>query len=428
MTEAPGDDRGARRDWNRRMIVLAGLGFASGLPYHLGDRTLRSWLSVLGVDVAEIALFSYVLLPYALKFLWAPFLDRYTPLFLGRRRGWILIAQLAVLGALAGIAAFGPERAGDPLLPLALFGVLLVFASASQNIPSDAYRADVLAPGELGPGAAIYTAGFRVAMTAAGAGALLLAANWSWPGAYLVMAAGMGIGVAATLSAPRPRSDGDAPATLVAAIIDPWRQFFRAQGRAAGWIVLFVVSFKLPDALANGVVEPFLLQEVRLELEDLAWVRELLGTALTVVGGLAGGWLVVRSGLTRGLWVSAALMALSNLGWVALSGMVPSVPGFALVVAVESFAAGLVATAFVAYLMSLCDPRHSAVQYALLTSLMALGDTCAKGESGRLLALAGDYATYFAATVLAVAPGLVLLGLLTRAPLGRRARRSAGTG
>lgn len=407
----------------RKMAALSALGLASGLPYVLANDTLAAWLSSLGVDVKSIGLFSLVTLPYTFKFAWAPAMDRWAAFGgrFGRRRGWLLLTQALLAVTLLAVAAAAPAAAGGGLALLSVLATVLVFLSASQDIVADAYRADVVDEEELGAGAAVFVSGYRVAMILGGAASLLLAEHLGWRAAYAAMAALMAGACAVTAFAPEPARASAPPRTLAAAVVEPFADFVRRHGSRAALVLVFVIVFRLPDLLGNRMTMPLLLQELHYSKADVAWIRQTLGFAITIAGSLAGGGLVARTGLFRGLVIFGILQAASNAGFLVLALSEPTRPMLVAVIALESFCQGLVAAGFVAYLMSLCDPGHSATQYALLASLMALANSLGGAVTGYLVANMG-YAAFFAASIAAGIPGLAMLPWVARA----RSRPAAG--
>ncbi len=400
---------------NRRMAVLLGLGFASGLPSALTKDTLASWMTDAKLDMKTIGAFSLVALPYSLKFLWAPFLDRYAPPILGRRRGWLVIAQVLVALAIAAMAAIDPTSS---LVAVAAAALALAFFSATQDIVADGYRADVLPERELGAGNAVFVTGWRVGYLASSAGVLWLVGRemTSWPLAYVIAAAAMAVGIVTTLAAPEP----EAPARTESfreSVVAPFREFV---ARGDGWVVLaFAMVFKLPDAVVGPLSVPF-MQKLGIAKEDIATVRQGLGILFTVAGTLVGGGIVARFGVWKPLWVFGVAQALSNLGFWALARTGPDLDVMTSVIAVENFCAGLTTAGFLAFLMSRCDRRFSATQFALLTSLMAFGATAIGSVSGAIQESLG-WEGFFAASVLAGVPGVLML------PLVRERRDAAAT-
>ena len=399
---------------NRRMAVLLGLGFASGFPLTLTDATLQAWLVRSGYDMRTIGLASFVAAPYLLKPLWAPFLDRFTPPLLGRRRGWLIVAQVLLAAAIAAIAFCEPSAS---LWPVSVAAVLVAFFSASQDIVADAYRADVLPDAERGAGAAVFVTGYRIALVVTGAGILMLVdaatgPGWTWRAAYLAAAAVALLFPLISLLAPEPERRAAEPETLAAAIVQPLRQFL---GRRDGLLLLsFVVLFKLPDAVCAKMTLPFLLQAGVAE-GRIGAIRQGIGIFVSIAGALAGGGIVARIGLRRSLWTFGILQAASNLAFLALTQTwalgadgTPRTGALVAVICVENFCGGLVAAGFVGFLMSRCDPRYSATQYALLTAVLAVTALIA-GATGGYVQTSLGWTGFFVASVLAGIPGMAIL-------------------
>ncbi|HTG83751.1 MAG TPA: MFS transporter [Gemmatimonadales bacterium] len=389
----------------RKMVALALLGFASGLPLYLTGRTLQAWMRVAHVDLTTIGFFSLVGLPYSLKWLWAPAMDRYVPPFLGRRRGWLLITQGALLIAIAAMSLHDPSTG---LRLIALNAIVIAFFSASQDIVIDAYRTDILTTREMGAGAAIWVLGYRVALLTTGALAFVLADRMPWPSVYLVLSTLVLIGVASTLFAPEPVLREPPPQTFTEAVVLPFREFFSRAGPRRGFLVLlFIVVYKLPDYLAASLATPFLL-DIGFSQTEIGAVQGGLGIAVTIVGALAGGALIARLDINRSLWLVGLLQAASNLGYyvLALAGKDHAYLVGAIVV--ENFCTGLVASGFVAFLMSLCNARFSATQFALLSSLMGVSRDVLVSPSGAIAEATG-WPLFFLLSLVAAVPGLLLL-------------------
>lgn len=391
----------------RKMVVLGALGFASGLPLYLTSRTLQAWMRTAHVDLKTIGIFSLVALPYSLKFLWAPVIDRYVPPFLGRRRGWLVITQIGLFIAIAAMALQNPARG---LTLLAVNALVIAFFSASQDIVIDAYRTDVLTEREMGAGAAIWVTGYRVALLATGALAFILADRMAWPAVYLVLAGLVILGLAASLAAPEP-AGGIPPASFRDAVVLPFRDFFERAGvRRMTLVLVFVVLFKLPDYLAASIATPFLL-DTGFTQTDIGSIQGGLGIAVTIAGALAGGALVARLGINRSLWIVGFLQAISNLGYFGLALAGRHYPFLVGAIVVENFCGGLVAAGFMAFLMSLCSVRFSATQYALLSSLMGVSRDVLVAPAGGIAQTTG-WPVFFLITLAAAVPGMLLLPLL----------------
>ncbi len=389
---------------SRKMAALLLLGFSSGLPLLLIGNTLKAWMTVENVNLSAIGWFSLASLPYSLKFLWAPFVDRFTLPFLGRRRGWLLLTQIALIIA---IAIMGFQQPKQALQFLAINAIIIAFISATQDIAGDAYRTDVLTPLEMGAGAALWILGYRIALLVAGALALILADRLPWSSVYLVMAATMLIGIFATLFAPEPKEISP-PASLVDAVILPFGEFFQRKGVMGGLLILlFITLYKLGDALLSNMTTPFLLQ-TGFTKTDIGAIQVGMGLIATIVGALAGGSILSRIGINRSLWVFGILQAVSNLAYFFLAYVGKNYQAMVLAINIEQFCGGLGTAAFVAFLMSLCNQRFSATQYALLSSLMAVSRDILSAPGGAIASVTG-WSTFFLITIVAAVPGLLLL-------------------
>jgi len=405
-----------------KMAILLVLGFSSGLPLFLTSRTLQAWMTKAEVDLTTIGLFSLVALPYSLKFLWAPILDRYVPPFLGRRRGWLVITQVLLLLTIAAMSFHNP-RLG--LQALAINALLLAFFSASQDIAVDAYRADVLQEREMGAGAATFVMGYRIALIVTGSLALVLADRLPWPMVYLLLSALMLIGVAAAFFAPEPVLSDAPPQSLAEAVVLPFKEFFQRSGLVSGMVVLlFIVFYKYPDGLAGNMATPFLLKTGFTQTE-IGVVLGGVGIFATIVGVVAAGGIVARLGINRSLWIFALLQAISNLAYYALSLIGKDRTFMIVTIVIENFCVGLVTAGMLAFMMSVTNKRFSATQFALLSSLAAASRDVLVAPAGKLADSLG-WPTFFLLTVAAILPAIILLPLV--APWGadaRGARRKA---
>jgi PAT family beta-lactamase induction signal transducer AmpG len=398
---------------DRSLAVILVLGFSSGLPLALTGGTLQARMTVEGVDLSTIGIFTLVGMPYTWKFVWAPLMDRFVPPFLGRRRGWLFLTQLALAGGIAAMAFASPRA---DLAWLAFLAVFVAFASASQDIVFDAYRSDVARPEQRGLAAGFTVVGYRVAMLTSGAAALVLVggSGWipalGWQSTYLLMAALMGLGAVATLAGSEPGLAVPPPRTLDEAVWAPLREFFSRPG--AWMILLLIVLYKLGDAFAGSLTTAFLLRGVGFSLDDVGYVNKGMGLAATIFGALFGGALMVRLGLYSALMSFGILQAVSNLSFVALAAAGKSYPLMIFAVGFENLSGGMGTAAFVALLMALCDHRFTATQYALLSALAAVGRVYVGPAAGyatdpKYLGLA--WPTFFFLTFLTALPGLALL-------------------
>lgn len=386
----------------RTLIAVTVLGFASGLPLALSSGTLEAWCAVSGLSLKTIGALKLVGLAYVLKFLWAPLLDRYSLPWLGRRRGWMLLMQIAIIAALIGIAGLSPRTS---LTGIAILASALVFFSATQDTAIDAYRTDQLLPRDRGLGAALGVGGYRIAMLVSGGLALVLAAEAGFRFTYLAMAALMGIGVIASLFAPERRI-ASPPPTLLRAFVEPLREIF---SRRNAWIWLALVLFyKFGNAFTLSLSTTFLLRGAHYALAEVGWVNKIFGLAATIVGAFAGGLLLERWPLKRALWIFGILQGLGALGFLAVALGWHGFAGLVTAVASENFTSGLGTGVFVALLMAMCDKRFSATQYALYSALDAVGRT-ALGPLAGWVAQALGWPVYFSIALACAIPGLLLL-------------------
>ncbi|MCW1876111.1 muropeptide MFS transporter AmpG [Erwinia sp. INIA-01] len=388
----------------RNSALLLLLGFASGLPLALTSGTLQAWMAVENVDIKTIGFFSLVGQAYVFKFLWSPLMDRYTPPFLGRRRGWLLITQLLLI---VGIAMMGFLQPSRDLTLLAALAVLIAFCSASQDIVFDAWKTDVLSAAERGNGAAISVLGYRLAMLVSGGLALWLADRYlGWQAIWWLMALMMVPGVIATLLAKEPDSSIDVPRNLEQAVVAPLRDFFN---RNNAWLILsLIVLYKLGDAFAASLTTIFLIRGVGFDAGDVGLINKTLGLIATIVGALVGGVLMQRLSLFRALMLFGILQAVSNLGYWILSVTDKHLYSMAAAVTVENLCGGMGTAAFVALLMTLCNRSFSATQFALLSALSAVGRVYVGPVAGWFVDGWG-WPTFYAFSVVAALPGLLLL-------------------
>ena len=493
-----------------RFAVVALLGFASGLPLALTGQAMQAWLTLDGLDIATIGFLSLVGLPYTFKFLWAPLMDRFDLPWLGRRRGWLVLMQLLMAGALLLLAATSPK---DSIRLFALLAVLVAFISASQDVVIDAYRTDLLPPAERGMGASLNVMGYRLAMILSGGVALIWTdpanagtpAGWTWPEVYRLMAGLMvAAAVLSALTLPRvpfptlkptlARHDVTGFLAVLAAVavgvlltdrfgnpiaqalLGPWFEgsavaaslqkrwvellalmlgiaftlplaawaarrakfetllnglssYFSQAG--AGAFLLFIVLYKLGDAFAGSLMTPFLLKAMAYASSEVGVVNKLIGLWLTIGGALLGGALMIRLGLWRSLMIFGVLQMLSNLGfwWLAVSGKgllpglvlppfdwgfvklaapTPVDGGLLMVIAFENISGGMGTAAFVAFLMSLCNQRFTATQFALLSAFASVGRVWV-GPLAGVLAESIGWPTFFIVSTVLALPALWML-------------------
>ena len=384
------------------MLVAFVMGFSCGLPLLLTGSVLQAWMREEGMDLGTIGLFALVGLPYTLKFLWAPVLDRFTLPFLGRRRGWLLLAQLALVFSLLGFSFTHPA---ENLWLLAFLAMLVTFFSASQDIVVDAFRREDLSDRELGLGAALYVNGYRMGMLLAGGGGLILADHLAFSVVYQLMAASMLVGLITTLLAREPEIAEGTPTTLKAAVVEPFVEYFRRDG--ALMFLLFILLYKLGDTMAGALSTPFYL-DLGFTKTEIGTVVKLFGFWTTIIGGLLGGLWILRLGINRALWIFGVLQMLSTFGFVLLAQIGHDVSALAAVVAFENLTAGMGTAAFVGFMGALTDKRFTATQYALLSSLMGIPRVIASAPTGYMAEALG-WSGFFVFCTLIALPGLLIL-------------------
>lgn len=416
-----------------RVVGMIFLGFSAGLPYLLVFSTLSAWLHDEGVTRTTIGFFSWLGITYSIKFFWAPVIDRLPfPLFtrlLGKRRGWMVIAQLTIMAGLAGMAMTDPHA---DLTQLALFALLVAFGSATQDITIDAYRIEAVKRNLQGAMAANYVLGYRLALLAAGAGAFYIADAWSWSTAYLAMSALMSIGILTALTIREPEhaidlrtgkleaslenrlgiKDKQSLPTRIAAwfadaVISPFMDFFQRNGNTALLILLLVACYKLSDITMGVMANPFYL-DLGFSKIEIANVTKIFGFFMTIVGAALGGLFVVRYGIEKPLLAGAILVMTTNLMFVWLSSVEPNLVILSIVISADNLSGGFATSAFIAYLSSLTNTAYTATQYALFSSLMTLPAKIMGGFSGIVVDTAG-YTSFFLYTSLLGIPAIVLV-------------------
>lgn len=379
-----------------RVIGMIFLGFAAGLPFLLVFSTLSAWLRDEGLTRSIIGFFSWVGITYSIKVFWAPIIDR-LPVpgltrLLGRRRAWMLVAQLGIAVGLAGMAITDPHT---QLTGIALLAVLVAFSSSTQDIVVDAYRIEAVDDALQGAMAATYVFGYRLALLAAGAGAFYIAEYSSWRMAYLSMAGLMGIGVFTTLVIAEPavssRAIPTAPADasrllrlklwLKESVLEAFGEFFKRNGRFALVILALIAIYKISDITMGVMANPFYL-DLGFSKKEIADVTKIFGFFMTIAGAAVGGVFVARYGIMRPLLLGAIMVASTNLLFALLAVRDPSITLLAIVVSADNLSGGLATSAFIAYLSSLTNQAYTATQYALFSSLMTLPAKFLGGFSG----------------------------------------------
>lgn len=415
------------------VITMLFLGFAAGLPFLLVFSTLTAWLRDVGVDVAAIGFFSWIGILYSIKIVWAPVVDRVAlPVlcrWLGQRRGWMLGAQMTIAAGLLGLASVSPIGHLGGIAALAL---VVAFGSATQDVVIDAYRIESAEENIQAAMASTYIIGYRGGLLAAGAGALYIADAFSWQVAYVSMAALVGVGLLTTLIRPEPprsplgaqlaseprvrtflwrhrrapRHHRRLGAWVVGAIVCPFTDFFSRHGRTAIWLLLLIGLYRISDLAMAAMANPLYI-DLGFSLTQIANVTKLFGIAMSILGGVAGGLLVVRYGLQRMLVAGALVTALTNLLFVALANLGHNLPMLVVTIMSDNLANGLASTIFIAFLSSLTSRAYTATQYALFSSLMTLPGKFLGGFSGLVVDGAG-YAGFFTLSAAMGIPAVLL--------------------
>jgi len=400
----PSDERKSllKTIFSARMFVALAMGFACGLPLLLTITILQAWMTEEGMDLTVIGAMALVGLPYTVKFLWAPLLDRYTLPFLGRRRGWLLIAQLALIASIAGLGLTDP---GNNPWMVASVAFLVTFFSASQDIVVDAYRREDLPDEELGLGSSLYVNGYRMGMLLASGGGLILADHISFSLVYMIMAACMLTGVLTTLLAPEPELPAGTPKSLREAVIDPMVEYFSRKG--AIWILAFILLYKIGDTMAGAMTMPFYL-DIGFSKTEIGAVVKLFGFWAIVAGSLMGGVMMIRLGINRSLWVFGFLQAISTACFALLARIGYSVPLLSGVIGFENLSSGMGTAAYIAFMASITNKKFTATQYALLSSLMGVPRVLAAAPTGFIVQNLGWEGFFIACTLMAI-PGMLLL-------------------
>ncbi len=398
--------------FTRRMLICVFTGFSSGLPLYLLLNLLPAWLRTEGINLKVIGAFALIQFPYTWKFLWSPFLDRYVLPMLGRRRGWMLVTQLALMATIAWMGTLSPR---DQLSWVIYAATALAFLSATQDIAIDAYRRELLSNAELGLGNAVHVNAYRIAGLIPGSLSLILADHFAWQIVFAVTALFMLPGLAMTLMVAEPVVAGALPKTLRAAVVEPFREFIgRAGVRSALLVLGFIFLYKLGDSMCTALATPFYL-DMGFSKSDIGLIAKNAGLWPSVIGALVGGLWMLKLGINRGLWLFGVVQVVSILGFAWLSRIgpfmqigVPERTALALVIGFEALGVGLGAAAFVAYIARATHPAYTATQFALFTSLAAVPRTFLNATTGWLVEQLGWFGFFLLCVVLAL-PGMLLL-------------------
>ena len=391
-----------KKIFSYRMLCLLFLGYAAGLPLLLIGSTLQAWMTQSGVDLTSIGMASLIGLPYTVKFLWAPLLDRFEIPLLGRRKGWMIFFQIFLIVTIFMLSTVNPK---EHLAAVALFSFLIAFFSASQDIVIDAYRREILPEEELGFGNSVYVTGYRIAMIVSGALALIMAGSVPWADVYKWMAAFMVPAILFTIIAPKENNHIPAPKSTMEAFVGPLKEFFSRPGALI--IILFILLYKVGDLMAGNMTTPFILK-MGYTTVQIGTIAKTFGMVATIVGGLFGGAMMLRMSMKKALVFFGILQALSTLGFALLTRLPVGFSSLASVIAFENLTAGMGMAAYGAYMASLTDKRFTATQYALLSSVMGITRVILPAPTGYFADVLGWEMFFVVCTLMAI-PGLLLL-------------------
>jgi PAT family beta-lactamase induction signal transducer AmpG len=391
--------------FSRKMVICMLLGFSSGMPLFVGTHLVPAWLRSNEVDLATIGLFAILGLPYTWKFLWSPVMDRYRPPFLGRRRGWALITQLALLVSIGAMGQFDPA---ESLRGIVVMVFIVALFSASQDIVLDAYRRELLADDELGTGTSFWINAYRMALLVPGSLGLILSDHLPWSAVFWAVAAFMLIGVFTTLTIREVSDDSLAPHTLREAVVDPFREFFQRDGIKQGLAILaFMFLYKLGDNLATALATPFYL-DMGYTRTEIGSVAKVAGLWSMIAGGILGGAIMLKLSINRALWLFGFVQMFTILPYIWLSQAVPTLVGLFVVVSGEYLGVGLGAIALTAYMARETSKAFTATQFALFSSFIAVPRTLANASTGFIVEAIGWPQFYVLCALLAI-PGMLLL-------------------
>jgi len=416
-----------RRPWqeilfNKRMLICLFQGLSSGMPIYVLIQLVPAWLRTEGVDLTTIGLFALLTIPYNWKFVWAPLLDRYRLPFLGRRRGWILLSQILLLFS---IAQFSGVEPATNIFPVMWVVAATSFFSATQDIVLDAYRREILPDDELGTGNSIFVNAYRISSLVPGSLALILADQMAWSFVFWIVAGFMIVGIVTTLLVPETAHDETTPPSVLAAVINPFVEFFtRDTVKSALLILTFMLLYKLGDNMAVALQTPFFL-DMGYTLTEIGTVQKFAALGGVMTGAAVGGVVMLRLSINRSLWVFGFVQIVTILGYAALARIGTNLYGLFFAVGFENIGVGLGTVALTAFIAQQTSTRFTVTQLALLTSLVALPRTFANATTGLIIEAIGYFNFYLLCFVVAI-PGMLML--LAVAPWSEGGATARATG
>ena len=388
----------------KKMLICVFTGFTSGLPFFIIISLLPAWLMNSGLELKAIALFSFIQLPYVLKFLWAPLFDGYS-FSMGRRRGWLIIFQVLLLASISMAGLLDPK---SQIMTVAIISIAIAFFSASQDAVIDAYRRELLLDNELGLGTAIHVNAYRIAGLIPGSLALILADVFAWELVFFITGLFMIPGIILTILIKEPLLKVMPPKTVKEAVIEPFMEFINRKGiKEAILILLFIFLYKIGDSMATALATPFYM-DLGFSMTEIGVIAKTVGFWASIIGGILGGILMIKIGINRALWIFGFMQMFATLSfaWLAISGYSPLILG--ITVGLEFFAAGLGTTAFIAYIAKTTNPKFTATQFALFTGLSAVPRTITNASTGYLVEFFGWHNFFIFCSFIAI-PGMILL-------------------
>ena len=407
---------------NKRMLICVFNGFTAGLPLYFLAQLIPAWLRSESVDLKTIGFFGLVLLPFSFKYLWAPFLDRYVPPFLGRRRGWMMVSQIGLLVFMISLAVFNPQNDIQMILYV---GLAIGFFSATQDIVLDAYRRELLPDNELGLGSSFYANAYRVAGFIPGGLGLILSDYMPWSMVFIVVSLFMLVGIIHTFVIAEIDTGISPPKSLQEAVVEPFKEFFLRDGFKSGLLILlFIFFYKFGDTVATALITPFYL-DVGFSATIIGTVAKVVGLWSMLLGGFVGGLLMFRMGINKALWIFGIVQVMSIFGFALLSEVGANVWVLGGVVAFEYLGVGLGSAALMAFIAKSTNKKFTGTQLALLSSLFAIPKSFSgifagvlvegiNEKDGMFYSILGDvsgigYTNFFFVCAVLAIPGMILL-------------------
>ena len=389
---------------NKKMGICCLTGFSSGLPLFILISLIPAWLRIENIDLKVIGLFSLIQLPFTWKFIWAPIFDRYK-ILMGRRRGWLIVFQILLLLSIASLGFFD---AAIDLKTIALISFLIAIFSASHDVVIDAYRREILDDAELGIGNAIHVNAYKISSLIPGSLSLILADMIPWQNVFLITSLFMLVGIAMTLTVKEPDTQYIQPKNFKDSVIQPFISFFKKNGREnALYILLFIFLYKLGDSMATALVTPFYI-DLNFSMTEIGIIAKNAGLWASVIGGFLGGIWMIKIGINKALWIFGFLQLVTIIPFIVLSMVGHNLILLGITVGLESFAMGLGTTALIAFISKQTDPRYTATQFALFTSLASIPRSITNASTGFIVESLGWTNFFYLCFMLAI-PGMLLL-------------------